>query len=88
MLMLPTRRHLGEAKNAYDNRHALHTFSVGIAGSPDLLAARKVGTWTPSHTAVQSGCQTCVTEASRGRARSQPLCGQAPHMAAIWLRFS
>ena len=35
-------RHLPEAKNAYDNKHALHTFSVGIEGSPDLLAARKV----------------------------------------------
>ena len=35
-------RHLKEAKNTYDNKHKLHTFSVGIAGSPDLLAARKV----------------------------------------------
>ena len=42
ILSVPSCRHLGEAKNAYDNRHALHTFSVGIAGSPDLLAARKV----------------------------------------------
>lgn len=35
-------RHLKDAKNTYDNKHRLHTFSVGIAGSPDLLAARKV----------------------------------------------
>lgn len=35
-------RHLKDAKNTYDNKHKLHTFSVGIAGSPDLLAARKV----------------------------------------------
>ncbi len=31
-----------EAKNAFDTEHALHTFSVGIEGSPDLVAARKV----------------------------------------------
>lgn len=35
-------RHLKEASNAYDREHKLHTFSVGIAGSPDLVAARKV----------------------------------------------
>lgn len=35
-------RHLKEAKNTYDNKHKLHTFSVGIAGSPDLAAAQKV----------------------------------------------
>eukprot|EP00891_Asterochloris_glomerata_P008873 jgi/Astpho2/8873/Aster-05503 len=35
-------RHLKEAKNAYDRDHPLHTFSVGIKGSPDLLAAREV----------------------------------------------
>ena len=31
-----------EATNAYDTQHRLQTFSVGIAGSPDLLAARTV----------------------------------------------
>jgi len=31
-----------ESKNAFDIEHPLHTFSVGIAGSPDLVAARKV----------------------------------------------
>ena len=31
-----------EAKNAFDTEHALHTFSIGIQGSPDLVAARKV----------------------------------------------
>ena len=35
-------RHMKEAKNAFDTEHALHTFSIGIEGSPDLLAARKV----------------------------------------------
>ena len=35
-------RHMKEAKNAFDTEHALHTFSIGIQGSPDLLAARKV----------------------------------------------
>ncbi|KAK9789946.1 hypothetical protein WJX73_008349 [Symbiochloris irregularis] len=37
-----TVRHMKEATNAYDTQHKLHTFSIGIAGSPDLLAARKV----------------------------------------------
>lgn len=31
-----------ESKNAFDTEHPLHTFSIGIAGSPDLVAARKV----------------------------------------------
>ena len=35
-------RHMKEAKNAFDTEHALHTFSIGIQGSPDLVAARKV----------------------------------------------
>eukprot|EP01023_Acetabularia_acetabulum_P053125 TRINITY_DN5921_c1_g3_i7.p1 TRINITY_DN5921_c1_g3~~TRINITY_DN5921_c1_g3_i7.p1 ORF type:complete len:547 (+),score=100.01 TRINITY_DN5921_c1_g3_i7:62-1702(+) len=35
-------RHLKESSNAYDTTHPLNTFSVGIEGSPDLLAARKV----------------------------------------------
>ena len=40
--VLPSCRHLREAKNAYDREHPLHTFSVGIKGAPDLLAAREV----------------------------------------------
>lgn len=39
------RRHLKEARNAYDTQHKLHTFSVGLPNSPDLIAARKVSTW-------------------------------------------
>jgi asparagine synthase (glutamine-hydrolysing) len=35
-------RHLKEAANAFDTDHPLHTFSIGIAGSPDLVAARAV----------------------------------------------
>lgn len=35
-------RHLAQAVNAYDREHKLHTFSVGMPGSPDLIAARKV----------------------------------------------
>lgn len=35
-------RHLKDAKNTYDREHKLHTYSVGMEGSPDLLAARKV----------------------------------------------
>lgn len=31
-----------ESKNAYDTEHPLHTFSVGLPGSPDLVAARRV----------------------------------------------
>lgn len=31
-----------ESKNAFDTDKPLHTFSIGIAGSPDLAAARKV----------------------------------------------
>ena len=38
----PPSRHLKEASNAFDTQHQLHTFSIGIKGSPDLLAARKV----------------------------------------------
>lgn len=35
-------RHIKEATNAYDPDHKIHTFSIGIGGSPDLIAARKV----------------------------------------------
>ena len=35
-------RHIKEATNAFDGDHKMHTFSIGIAGSPDLIAARKV----------------------------------------------
>lgn len=42
---MPSVRHLKEAKNAYDTAHKLHTFSVGLAGSPDLVAARKVASF-------------------------------------------
>ena len=35
-------RHQREARNAYDVAQRLHTFSIGIAGSPDLAAARDV----------------------------------------------
>lgn len=35
-------RHIKEATNAFDREHKLHTFSTGIAGSPDLKAARRV----------------------------------------------
>jgi asparagine synthase (glutamine-hydrolysing) len=35
-------RHLKDAKHTYDSEHPLHTFSIGIEGSPDLLAARQV----------------------------------------------
>ncbi|KAL3158675.1 Asparagine synthetase [Trebouxia sp. C0010 RCD-2024] len=35
-------RHLKEAKNAFDRTHPLHTFSIGIQGAPDLIAAREV----------------------------------------------
>ncbi len=31
-----------ESKNAYDTEHPLHTFSIGLPGSPDLVAARRV----------------------------------------------
>ena len=31
-----------ESRNAYDTEHGLHTFSIGLPGSPDLLAARSV----------------------------------------------
>ena len=31
-----------ESKNTYDKNARLHTFSIGIKGAPDLLAARKV----------------------------------------------
>ena len=37
-----SRRHQREARNAYDVGQRLHTFSIGIAGSPDLAAARDV----------------------------------------------
>lgn len=35
-------RHLKESKNAYSTKDKLHTFSIGIKGAPDLLAAKKV----------------------------------------------
>ena len=35
-------RHVKDATNAFDRDHKMHTFSIGIAGSPDLKAARKV----------------------------------------------
>eukprot|EP00210_Caulerpa_lentillifera_P007631 g7288.t1 len=35
-------RHLKEARNTFDKKSRLHTFSIGIKGSPDLKAARKV----------------------------------------------
>ncbi len=35
-------RHIKESANAFDKDHKLHTFSIGIGGSPDLIAARKV----------------------------------------------
>lgn len=36
------RRHLQDSTNTFDKTHKLHTYSVGIEGSPDLAAARKV----------------------------------------------
>lgn len=36
------KRHLDEAKNNHSDTHDLHTFSIGIRGSPDLAAAQKV----------------------------------------------
>jgi len=35
-------RHINESNNAYHKNERLNTFSIGIKGSPDLLAARKV----------------------------------------------
>lgn len=35
-------RHKESAKNAYQGEQKLHTFSIGIKGSPDLTNARKV----------------------------------------------
>jgi len=35
-------RHLSDSKNTFDKNMRLHTFSIGIKGAPDLLAARKV----------------------------------------------
>jgi len=35
-------RHIKEATNAFDPDHKIDTFSIGIAGSPDLVAARRV----------------------------------------------
>lgn len=35
-------RHINESNNAYHKNERLHTFSIGIKGSPDLVAARKV----------------------------------------------
>jgi hypothetical protein len=33
---------MGEQPDLFDPEHALHTFSIGIEGSPDLAAAQKV----------------------------------------------
>lgn len=41
-MRVPGCRHLKDATNTFDRQHKLHTFSVGIAGSPDLIAAKKV----------------------------------------------
>ena len=38
-------RHIKEATNAFDPDHKLHTFSIGIEGSPDLKAAKKVANY-------------------------------------------
>jgi hypothetical protein len=46
------RRHLKEARNAYDTQHKLHTFSVGLPNSPDLIAARKVSTCSTQYERV------------------------------------
>lgn len=35
-------RHLKESSNAYSKSEPLHTFSIGLKGAPDLIAARKV----------------------------------------------
>mmetsp|Transcript_11273 Transcript_11273/g.33870 ORF Transcript_11273/g.33870 Transcript_11273/m.33870 type:complete len:620 (-) Transcript_11273:466-2325(-) len=35
-------RHIKDSRNAYDKHHKLHTFSIGLPGSPDLKAARQV----------------------------------------------
>lgn len=35
-------RHLKEAKNTFDRNSKLHTFSIGVRGSSDLISARKV----------------------------------------------
>ena len=36
-------RHLREATNAVNREHKLHTFSIGIAGSPDLVVSGQRG---------------------------------------------
>lgn len=41
-----------EARNAYDTQHKLHTFSVGVPNSPDLIAARKVQTGSLSNCCI------------------------------------
>ena len=40
-------RHMKEAQNAFDTDHPLHTFSIGIAGSPDLAAAARWALFHP-----------------------------------------
>lgn len=35
-------RHIRETTGTFDKDHKVHTFSIGIAGSPDLVAARQV----------------------------------------------
>lgn len=42
-------RHLKEAKNTYSHNKRLHTFSIGIEGAPDLLAARSVAQHLGTH---------------------------------------
>eukprot|EP01025_Chloroclados_australasicus_P018846 TRINITY_DN2003_c1_g1_i6.p1 TRINITY_DN2003_c1_g1~~TRINITY_DN2003_c1_g1_i6.p1 ORF type:complete len:649 (-),score=79.24 TRINITY_DN2003_c1_g1_i6:1644-3590(-) len=53
-------RHLKESRNAFDTQHPLNTFSIGIKGSPDLKAARKVADFLGTnhhefHFTVQEG---------------------------------
>ena len=35
-------RHIKESTNTFDKEHKLHTFSIGLPGSPDLACARQV----------------------------------------------
>ena len=35
-------RHKKEAKNTFDSDEPVHSFSIGIKGAPDLIAAKKV----------------------------------------------
>lgn len=58
------RRHLKEARNAYDTQHKLHTFSVGVPNSPDLIAARKVRTH-----GVSGSCVLCAALQASNQSR-------------------